>query len=54
MDFEIESSVLGYIVYDSEGSLKVKSRQSTVTGAEGNDIGTRTDILLVVARAIFL
>ena len=54
MDFEIESSVSGYVVYDSEGSLKLKSRQSTVTSAECNDIGTRTEIILVVARAILL
>ena len=52
MDFEIEPSALGYVMYDSEGSLKVKSRQSTVTGAECNDRETRTDILLVLARAI--
>ena len=52
MEFKIGSTGSGYIVYNSEGSLKVESRQSTVIGAEGNDIGTRTDILLVVAKVI--
>ena len=54
MDFEIESSGLGYIVYNSERSLKVDSRQSTVIGTEGTDIRTRAVILLVVAKAIFI
>ena len=49
----MESSALRYVVYNSEGLLKVKSRLSTVMGAECNDRETRTDILLVVARAIF-
>ena len=53
MDFEIKSTGLGYILHNSEGSLKVESIQSTVTGVEGNDIVTRTDVLLVVTRAIF-
>ena len=33
--------------------LEVERLESTVAGAEGNNIGTRTDILLVAARAIF-
>ena len=49
----MESSASRYVVHNSEGLLKVKSRLSTVTGAECNDRETRTDILLVVARAIF-
>ena len=54
MDFEIESSSSVYILYDIRGSLKVESRRSTVTGAEGNDIETKTDMLVVVAKAIFI
>ena len=54
MDFEIESSGSGYIVYDIRGLLTVESRWSTVTGAEANNIETKTDILLVVAKAIFI
>ena len=53
MDFEVEYSGSGYIVYHTEGPLKVESRQSTVTGAEGNDMRTKTNILVIVVRAIF-
>ena len=32
----------------------MKKCEATAMGMEGNDIGTRTDILLVAVRAIFL
>ena len=54
MDFEIKSSGSGYIVYNIRGLLKVESQWSTVTGMEGNDIETKTNMLVVVAKAIFI
>ena len=41
-------------MYDCGGSLEVEIGESTVTGAESNDMGTKINILVVVTRAIFL
>ena len=40
-------------MYGGGGSLEVEIWESTVTGSEGNDMGTKINILVIVAKANF-